>query len=526
MAACQKDVSPGAGAALKSLAPLTCGASTPGPTAMRLLTRAEYDYAVEDLLGDTSKTAANNFAREPLAASFDNDVTLNRISADGLKRYMEAAESIAARTVRERLASVASCADASAACGREAILKLAKKAYRRPLSAQEAQTLTQVFDDGMQHSGFATGIEWGMASLLLAPQFLYREERYAAEQAELTRLDNYHLATRLSFFVWSSLPDDALLAAADKGELSTDEGVSVQVERMLQDPKAERGKLRFLQLWLGVDNLDVERKDEAIYPLWTRSVSKSWEQSFQLYLQHVVRDGNDVRTLLLSPTVYANADMSMYTSQDASEVFEAFEPQNRVGLLTQPGFLAHFASPNQSSPVLRGVFVLNKLLCQSPGPPPAGVNLVPPEPSTAKTTRERFDAHAQAGCASCHERIDAAGFLFENYDGMGLYRTEENGMPVDASGEIIKPHDETLKGKLRGVAELSERLAQSGQVTDCVAQDWMRFMLGRKLDLGDLCSVYAVQREFAAGGGSFDALVRAVAKSDAFKAHASTPVLE
>jgi hypothetical protein len=515
----------GAGAPLKSLAPLTCGASTPGPTAMRLLTRAEYDFAVEDLLGDTTKTAASNFAREPLADSFDNDVALNRISADGLKRYMEAAESIAARTVRDRLATVANCPDSSVACGQEAVRKLAKRAYRRPLSAEETQSLLNVFNDGVQNSGFAMGVEWAIASILLSPQFLYREERYASDQASLTRLDNYHLATRLAFFIWSSLPDEALLEAADTGALATDEGVSAQVERMLQDPKAERGKLRFLQLWLGVDNLDVERKDETVFPLWTRSVSKSWEQSFDLYLQHVVRDGNDVRTLLLSPTVYANADLSMYTSQDPTDSFQAFEPENRVGLLTQPGFLAHFASPNQSSPVLRGVFVLKKLLCQSPGPPPAGANLVPPEPSVAKTTRERFDTHSQAGCSSCHERIDAAGFLFENYDGIGLYRTEENGMPVDASGEIVKPHDEKLKGKINGVAELSRKLAESGQVTDCIAQDWMRFMLGRSLDIGDLCSLYSVQREFAAGGGSFDALVRAVAKSDAFKAHASTPVI-
>ncbi|MCC6810247.1 MAG: DUF1592 domain-containing protein [Deltaproteobacteria bacterium] len=485
-----------------------------------MLTRAEYDYTVLDLLGDDTRPA-QNFAREPLTDGYDNDANANRMSSDGLKRYMEAAETVAARAVRDRRDLLLACDPNAVGCYQQSVARFARRAFRRPLTVEETHAALRVYADGYAAGGANLGLEWAIASILLSPQFLYRDERLAQAPPELTRLSDYQLATRLSYFVWASTPDDALLDAAEAGALATDAGVSAEVERMLKDPRSDRGKLRFLGLWLGVEELETERKDEATYPIWTRSLSRSWQQSLALYLEHVVRDGDNVKTLLTSQTLYANADLSMYTGLAPTADFERFTPTHRTGLLAQPGFLAHFAGPNQSSPVRRGVFVLDKLLCQPPGAPPAGANLIPPAPSTAQTTRERFAAHAQADCAVCHERIDAAGFLFENFDGIGQWRDRENGHAIDAGGELVRARDEKLRGPLHGVEELSERLTKSGQVTDCISREWLRFSLGRTLDVGDLCSLYGVQRAFATSGGSFDALVRAVAKSDAFKAHAA-----
>lgn len=505
---------------LQSLAPLTCGKSAPGPTPLRLLTRAEYDNTVADLLGDETHPS-QAFAREPLSDGYDNDATVNRLTADSLKRFMEAAELVAARAVRDHRDVLVPCAEANALCKDEFIRTFGRRFFRRPLGAEEIASLSEVFADGSAQGGFDVGIEWTLAAMLLAPQFLYRDERAAVEpDGGLAKLTGYQLATRLSYFIWASAPDDALLDAAARGELLRDEELDAQVDRMLADPKADRGKLRFLSLWLGVDGVGNARKDEATYPDWTRALSRSWETSLELFLEGVIHDGNDVQTLLMSPALYANADMAIYTDGEFYDDFARFEPKNRVGLLAQPAWLAMLASPDQSSPVRRGVFVLDKLLCQSPGAPPAGANLIPPEPSTAATTRERFAQHAQADCAACHDRIDSVGFVFEHFDGIGQWRDEENGQPIDASGALLKTRDEKLAGPVNGVGELSDKLAGSGQVTDCISRDWLRFMLGRSVDVGDLCSLYSVQRDFAAGGGSFDALMRAVTKTDAFRAHA------
>jgi hypothetical protein len=197
---------------------------------------------------------------------------------------------------------------------------------------------------------------------------------------------------------------------------------------------------------------------------------------------------------------------------------------HRAGLLTQPGWLARLSGPNQSSPVRRGVFVLDKLMCQPPEPPPAGVNTEPPMPTTAKTTRERFDAHEKdTFCASCHDRIDAAGFLLENFDGMGVWRDKENGQSVDASGRLMLTRDQALAGSFNGAIELSQKLAGSGQVSDCLARGWLRFALGRPLVDGDLCTLNDVQRRFAAGEGSFPELLVAIARSEAFRSYVSQP---
>jgi len=193
----------------------------------------------------------------------------------------------------------------------------------------------------------------------------------------------------------------------------------------------------------------------------------------------------------------------------------------RSGLLTQPGLLALLAGPDQSSPVRRGVFVLDKLMRQPPPPPPMGAAITPPPPDPNATTRERFDAHfADPACAGCHRTIDAIGNGFEGYDAMGLKRTTENGKPVDTSGNILQARDASLLGGFTGVQELSQRLAGSRQVHDCLSSHLFRYALGRADGANDACSLQSAQKAFWDGKGRFQTLELAIVQSASFRTRA------
>lgn len=502
---------------------MSCEPKAPSATGLRLLTRVEYDNTLRDLLGDETQPA-RNFPREPLAGGFDNDAASNNVSGDALMRYLLAAEGVAARAMQQQRGRLLGCSASDPTCASTFIRDVGRRLYRRPLDVDEQEALMRVVTIGSEAGGFDAGIEWALQAMLQSPAFLYRDERRPSVMQQ-TRLDGYRLATRLAYTVWASTPDDALLDAAAAGALDAPEGVDAQLPRLLADPRATDAKARFLSLWLGIEGTETVNKDTGTYPDWTLAMSESWRRSLELFLADVSARGGSLPTLLLNDSMYIDSHMAMYADAAPSDGFMRVGGlPERVGLLTQPGFLARLSAQNQSSPIRRGVFVLDKLLCQPPSSPPPEANLEPPPPSDATTTRERFAAHTQGDCATCHTRIDGAGFLFEHYDGMGQWRDSEGGKPVDASGALFSTRQRLLDGELTGVRALSERLAASGQVADCFAREWVRFSLGRELDEADSCSVYQVQRDFAASGGSFDALLTSLVRQDAFVSHGPDPL--
>ncbi len=499
---------------LVSLAPSTCEAPSPAPTPLRLLTRVEYDNTVRDLLGDRVRPGTSGFPREPLYDGFDNDADSNRVTSDHIVRYLQAAEILAERALGARRDQVLGCDPAEPGCAEHFVRSFGRRAFRRPLAEAEIAGLLAPFAEGEGIGGFELGARYALETMLQSPQFLYRDERAPEDGGEL---DAYRLATRLSYTLWATTPDDALLDAAERGDLGDATLRRREIERLVADPRAEQGKLRYLSLWLGLEGLETLRKDPAALPSFSVAMALEWRGSLELFLRDAIARGNDLKTLLTLRSVYLTSNMQVY-APDASLAAEyrRVERPEHAGLLTQPAVLAKLAAPDQSSPVRRGVFVLDKLMCQPP-PPPPNANFVPPEPNQAQTTRERFSAHETEGCATCHVRIDGIGFLFESYDGMGVFRREENGHAIDASGRIERPRDAEIAGPLEGVDVLQRRLASSGQVSDCIAQQWLRFALGRALDDGDACSLHEVQRRFADAGGSFDALLLAIADSDSFR---------
>ncbi len=494
-------------------------------TPLRLLTRVEYNNTVRDLLGDTTGPAAS-FPREPLSQGLDNNAALLQASSDGVTRYLEAAEALSADVVTHRREVVVPCATTDATCASRFVNEFGLKAYRRPLTNDERGDLQTLFSTAQAATDFDTAVQWTLQSMLQSPQFLYRDEAAlgSVPNQPIVKLAGFELATRLSYFVWATTPDADLLTAAANGSLDTPEGLTAQATRMLNDPRAIDGMLRVLSLWLYLDGVQTVEKNTAVYPQYTHELALAWRRSLELYMTDVLQKEGTLKALLTSNVLFSNSTMNFYgvTAPSTDFVRSELTGSTRRGLLTQPGFLAFKALPDGSSPVRRGIFVLNQLICQVPPPPPAGAAIVPPAPSTSKTTRERFANHStDPGCHGCHVFIDPPGFVFEHYDGLGAWRDTENEQVIDTSGGIVNAKEPALNAQVSSVADLEDVLASSRQVHDCMATEFYRFALGRELTAADTCSVQRVSDAFMGSGGQFKALMLAIVQSTAFRQNAN-----
>ncbi len=493
-------------------------------TPLRLLTRAEYDLTVRDLLGATHKPS-RDFPREPLAHGLDNDAVLNQVTGAHVSGYLEAAEFLAKDTLVNRRSTVVPCGTKDQACGELFIATTGLKAFRRPLNAEERANLNTLFTTINATEGFDGAIEVTLQSMLQSPQFLYRDEQALGPvPMAVVTLGGFELASRLSYFLWGTMPDEQLLEAAANGTLETPEGLEREARRMLADGRSADGMMRFFSQWLYLDGVENTEKNPAVYPQFSPALATAWRASLELFVRDVLAREGTLSALLTSNVMYTNDSMSMYGPSAPSAAFVRNEMPGtqRKGLLTQPGFLAFKAMPDGSSPVRRGIFVLDQLMCEVPPPPPAGANITPPAPSVSNTTRERFAAHSQSeGCIGCHRFIDPVGFTFENYDGMGLWRDTENGQAIDATGGVKISRDTQVIGEVTGVAELSAKLSTSRNVHDCVAKEFYRFALGRSLTQADTCTTTLVGDRFMKSGGNFKELMLAIVQSDSFRRNAN-----
>jgi hypothetical protein len=492
------------------------------------LTRAEYHNTVKDLLGTDVPDVAKDLPKEPLVLGFDNNADLNRATTEGVTRYLEGAETVAAYVVAHSKSKLVTCAVEDAACGADFVKRVGRRVFRRALAPEEQTRFDLLFGQTLGTENFDTALEWTLVAMLQSPQFLYRFETGELSGSRTRKISGEELASKLSYFLWASTPDEALLHAAESGELDTAEGLRAQAQRMLADPKAEANFERFFSLWLNFDVIASTEKYASAYPDYTPDLAKAWRTSLSLYIRNVWRYQRGFDALFTSNTLYANNQMALYGTPALSAEFQAMtmSTQERSGVLSQPGLLARLAGPDQSSPIRRGIFVLDHVLCQPPPPPPGNVAIVPPAPRPDATTRERFAQHtADDSCAQCHRLIDPVGFGFEQYDGLGRFRLKENNLDVDASGAIVTAREKSLVGPFTGLTALSEKLAGSRQAQDCMTSNWMRYALGRVDGPTDLCSIEKAQATFAQSGGDFTAAMLAIIESDSFLLRAAPETL-
>jgi len=514
-----------------------CQSSTPspGPSYIRRVNRLEYNNTVRDLLGDTTHPA-DGFPAEEKRLGFDNNADALSVSPLLAEQYLKAAETVATDALNNRWSALVPCPASTTdpgavdACGRDFIAGFGQKAFRRPLDADDTALLTAVFDAG-KTTDLKTGIRLVVETALQSPRFLYRVELGAVTNsgagATVVKVDDWEMASRLSYLLWHSMPDDALFAAAQAGQLSTSDQIQAQVQRMVTDSRARGVAADFFAQWLRIGEIADVEKMRIVFPSYTTDIPALMQQETAQFLDYVTWDGGgDLQSIFTAPFTFVNGPLAQYygmsgVSGTTFVMKDLGADTHRGGVLTQGGLLSLLGKADQTSPVHRGKFVREQLLCMQLPPPPADIMIKPPALSTTLTTRERFTQHSiDPACTGCHRLMDPIGLGFESFDGAGIFRATENGQPVDDSGEV---KDSDIPGVFHGVGELSSRLAASAQVQACVATHWFRYGYGRGETAADACSMSRVQTQFSAGGYKVRDLLIALTQTDAFLYRQVTP---
>ncbi|MDQ3032117.1 MAG: DUF1592 domain-containing protein [Myxococcota bacterium] len=498
--------------------PASCGTPHVAASALGRLTRVEYDYAIEDLLGDTSGPA-RTFAPDDVTTGFEVGGTVSPLLAE---QYLDTATVIAERATAD-LPALTGCAStlADEACAQHFIERVGRRAYRRALTSEESASLLALYREGAMLQDHRTGMQLVLEAMLVSPSFLYHVEAAGPDVATgaIVPLNGFEVASRLSFFLWRSLPDDELLDAADAGELDDPFNVEMQARRMLEDERAMRGIRDFHRQWLELDRLARVERDATVYPEFSDELAADMRTSLDLYLDDVMQNGSSMDTLFRGGFAYVNERLAPIYGIEGVTGDEMrrmpIDETQRAGLLTQPALLTLHGKSNQSDPIHRGIFVRTRMLCQQLPPPPDDIDIVPPDLEPGLTTRERFSQHREEpSCAGCHVLIDPIGFGFENYDALGRFRTDEEGQTIDASGEVVQGGD--ASGEFDGLIELTDQLASSEAVRSCMARQWFRFATQRIETSADRCSLEDLDQRFEDSGYDIRELMVGLVAIDAF----------
>jgi hypothetical protein len=499
-----------------------------GVTPLRRLSRIEYDNTIRDLLKDTSRPA-QAFAPDEELLGFSAGLEVSPVLVE---QYRTAAENLAKTAVSD-VPGLLGCtpeATGSDPCANGFIDRFGQRAYRRPLDADEKTGLTSLYESSRDLYGANVAVELVLQAILQSPQFLYRVEfgeSVGSGTEGVVQLGAYEIATRLSYFLWQSTPDETLLDAAAAGELDTPEGIEARAREMVLDDRSRDTVKSFHAQWLELDELQGIGKDESVYPEFDDALRVSMEEETLRFVENVVFDGDGtVQTFFTGAFSFVDGPLAaiygLEPPGDGQFVRVDLDPAKRAGILTQPSILSIFSKSNQSSPVHRGKFVRERLLCHPLRPPPAGFVIVPPEVDPTLPTRERFSEHADnPTCAQCHDLTDPIGFGFEHFDAIGRYRDKDGDFDVDAKGEVLQTRD--ADGTFDGAIELGQRLASSEQVRECVAANWFVYAFGRSMTNDyDVCSRARIYDDFKKSSYNVRELLVSLVKSDAFRFRRAT----
>ncbi len=417
-------------------------------------------------------------------------------------------------------------------CAEQITTNLARRAFRRPVTQADLDRLMPFYEEGRKGvGGFDEGIEVMTAAVLASPDFLYRAiAPTASPGAESQELTAFELASRLSFFIWSQGPDDELLKLAESGQLTDTRVLSREVERMLADPRAEVLVSSFAEGWLAVDDLEAVVPDMLLFPEFTNGLRQDFATEMRLFLKSVLLEGRNVQELLTADYTFVNERLARHYGIDGivGPQFRRVQLADpaRHGLLGKGAMLLRTSYGNRTSPVLRGAWVLDKLMGTPPTPPPPGVetNLDTPEGEQPKTVRERLEQHRKdASCNACHGVIDPYGLALENFTAIGAWRDydKEADASIDPSAELSggRPVD----GPVALRVALLER---DDQFVQALTEKLMMYATGRELEYYDMPQVRAVVRAAKADDYRFSALVAGVVRSDAFRLQRASGTVE
>lgn len=407
-------------------------------------------------------------------------------------------------------------------CAQKIFAQLTRRAYRRPVTDADVRPLLAFYQQARAKGSFDYGIQKAIEAVLISPDFLFRVESDPPSRgpAPVHCVNGVELASRLSFFLWSSVPDDELLGLAEKGKLSNPEVVKQQVQRMLDDPRSEALTSNFAGQWLAIRNLAAVKPDPVIFPAFDESLRASMRRETELFFDSIVRENRSALELLSANYTFLNERLAkhygipdIYGSQFRRVTLQ---DTNRGGLLGQASLLTVTSPPNRTSVVQRGKWVLENLLGAPPPPAPPDI---PPLDATTNgnhniSLRAALEQHrANPSCAGCHAVMDPIGFALENYNGIGQWRTKDGGSPIDATGQLP---DGT---KFNGPAGLRQALttARREEFASTVASKLLTYALGRGLEYYDQPSVRAILHDCEPNSYRFRDLITAVVMSTPFQ---------
>jgi hypothetical protein len=517
-----------------------CGISGEELVPFRVLTRlnrAEYDNTVRDLLGDTTHLALNTLPADYGDGAFDNNAEALTIDPSLAQTYQQVSEALAENAMAANSpgrALVLVCNTTDNGCVTQIATNFAARAWRRPATTAEVTSLVALYT-ATKAGGFSfdQGIQILIEGALMSPNFLFRPEIDPTINSQSQHpVGSYELATRLSYFLWSSMPDAALQSAAAAGQLATRDGVAQQVTRMWADPKASAFVTRFPGMWLNTLNVTIAKTpDPTIFPQFNATLQAAMQGETAAFMTDFVTGDVDFFNFIDAKYTYVNQTLATFygiSGQFGTQMTRVDLTGNteRGGILTQGSVLGVTSDPERTSPVLRGQWVLARILASPPGPPPPNV---PPisaaTPAEGLTFRQKMEEHAMnPACSVCHSLMDPIGFGLENYDAIGSWRTTDNGLPVDSSGKLAG--GQTFSGALA----LEAILKADPRAQSAVVEYVLSYALGRSVGSAsdqwgaDQCAVGALATAFQTKDNNrMVAFVSRIAGTDAMRARRAAP---
>ncbi len=496
----------------------------PRPPPIPRLTGAQYARSISAVFGDDIVVPPSPEPDVREGGLLAVGAGVSTLSPRGVENFERAAYAIAGQVLdTERRARHLPCdaAEVDRSCVEAFVAIHGRRLWRRPLTPDEVVAIADLANAAGETLGDAVGgLEFGLAALLQSPNFLFRREvgEPDPEDTSRRRFTDYEMASRLSFLLWNVTPDDALLDAAEAGELTTDAGLRAHAERMYADPRAREGVLRIFVEWLGLDDLDALNKDTAVFTAMSPEVGPAARAETIAVIEDLVftRDA-DFRGFITARETFVDRKLAaLYgvraPARDGFARVELPPESGRRGFLGQVSFLALNSHPTSTSATLRGKFVREKLLCQIVPPPPSGVDTSIPEPSgTTRTLRERVAEHlTNPACKGCHVLTDNIGLAFETFDGLGVARTTDNGAPIDPTGDL----DGLRFADADGLADL---IAADPGFGFCVARHVFRYGTGTLDESDQETLVQTLADRFAADGHRFGGLLFDFILSPAFR---------
>lgn len=507
----------------------------PGQVTIRRLNRVEYRNTIRDLMG-VDYPATEELPSDDVGYGFDNIADVLSLAPVHLEKYLAAAEKIVSEIFldvkrRERFLAWRGDARNPREAARRILTEFARRAYRRPVSPQEVERLLQLVEKARQDGdGPEEALQVAFKAVLVSPHFLFRIERdpAAGEKRPLPLpaeryvpgvypITEHELATRLAYFLWSSMPDDELFQLADKGQLRNN--LDAQVRRMLQSPKSRALVENFAGQWLQLRNLASLMIDPKLFPRYDAFMRESMQRETEMYFDYILRQDRSILEFLDSDYTFLNERLARHYGIEGVQGLELrlvkLPDRRRGGILTHASILTVTSNPTRTSPVKRGKFMLENILGTPPPPPPPDVPELDNDEkaSVSGSLRQRMEKHREnPGCAVCHVKMDALGFGLENFDAIGAWRTKDGPFDIDPSGTL--PDGTTF----RNPAELRQALLkQADQFRRCLAEKLLIYALGRGLEPADNVFVREIVARTRQNGDRFSALILAIVHSDPFQ---------